>query len=345
MRTSHTGLHNQHGGFVLPNPLPPLGTILVAHPLPFLISTEGLLPSTAAGEAQSAEFPGGVIPLEALEKIRAVGRKLCLGNAAIAKVASAALARHWARQLRKLSQLAPEQRSKEIRSLLYETVDTQGVESRWREFSLWRRPLAWLCNGLWIYLFVAAPLIVHAVGLKQSWASLLAGLIVLTSFIAWRYRRAHQALYPDADEERFTHSLTMLLAPTSAIRALDTLSRPLLERSHPLALAQRFSSPEYFFQMARRVWAELQYPEARRTAEVSAAVIQERRRMEWRVVVEDFLRRNKIDPAELARAPARLDESCHSYCPRCLAQFIHPSGQCADCGGIALVPFDPKSVT
>ena len=52
------------------------------------------------------------------------------------------------------------------------------------------------------------------------------GLLALTCGTAFRFARAHRALYPQAEDDRFTHTLTILLAPTSAMRALDALSLP-----------------------------------------------------------------------------------------------------------------------
>jgi hypothetical protein len=43
----------------------------------------------------------------------------------------------------------------------------------------------------------------------------------------------------------------------------------------------------------------------------------------------------------LCAAPLAADESCRAYCPRCEAQFTSEDGACADCGGLAVVPF-PK---
>jgi hypothetical protein len=54
--------------------------------------------------------------------------------------------------------------------------------------------------------------------------------------------------------------------------------------------------------------------------------------------VENFLKRSKINPDELLRAPQPLDETCVAYCPRCRSQFIKTEGGCLDCGGLPLQP-------
>src|SRR5205807_13060 len=63
----------------------------------------------------------------------------------------------------------------------------------------------------------------------------------------------------------------------------------------------------------------------------------------WRAVLlaamEKFLKQGGLDPEELAQAPLPSDDTCRSYCPRCLAQYTNSQGACADCGGLPLVAF------
>jgi hypothetical protein len=59
--------------------------------------------------------------------------------------------------------------------------------------------------------------------------------------------------------------------------------------------------------------------------------------------MEQFLKQNGIQPEELCRPPAPTDESCRAFCPRCGAQFTTAKGNCADCGGLALVAFAKPS--
>jgi hypothetical protein len=57
------------------------------------------------------------------------------------------------------------------------------------------------------------------------------------------------------------------------------------------------------------------------------------------VVLEAWLRAQKVDLEELIHPPPPSDTASVSYCPRCLAQFATPAGLCADCGGVELKPF------
>ena len=168
------------------------------------------------------------------------------------------------------------------------------------------------------------------------------GLLALTTTTTIFFHRAHKALYPAAEDERFTHAVILLLSPATTIRAHDVLSRPLLETFHPLALAKTFCpEPEfrafraaYCGKSASRVCRSVRWQSRRRRPESQA-------RRAWQQAVEAFLKQCGLNPEELVQPPAPNDDTCRSYCPRCLAQFTANAGTCADCGGVALVAFSP----
>jgi hypothetical protein len=57
--------------------------------------------------------------------------------------------------------------------------------------------------------------------------------------------------------------------------------------------------------------------------------------------VEGFLRTTGCNLEKLCVAPLPADEACRAYCPRCEAQFTSLEAQCADCGGLGVVAFNP----
>src|SRR5439155_761583 len=201
--------------------------------------------------------------------------------------------------------------------------------------------LALLANFLFVYLFLFAPVLIWYFGLKGCWLGLTIGLIACTLSAAILFRRAHKALYPAAEEERSSHFLIVLLSPATTIRARDVLSRPLLEAFHPLAMAKVFCADQEFREFAGKVLREARHPGlpvcprpeplAREAERYSRALLQR--------AVEELLSQSGLNLEELAQPPVPVDETCRSYCPRCLAQFTTSEGTCADCGGLALAPF------
>jgi len=117
------------------------------------------------------------------------------------------------------------------------------------------------------------------------------------------------------------------------------LSRPLLERFHPLAIAASLCSPGQLKVLARRTVRELRHPQVGTLpAEGDAGKIRAWANAAMLREVERFAARNGMPPDQLDSTPARIDPECRSYCPRCHAQFTRADGACSDCG-VSLVAY------
>src|SRR5882672_1006925 len=344
-RIRHPGtlLGNQQGGFVFAPPLPPLGTIFLGHQFPLSLSPEAALAYVASSlnPGWRPVQSGNIARFDEMRVIDVKGRKVRVNGELLVKAPSATLAAHLSELLRQLSKLDPAKRSGAIQELIRDSLDTKAIKRRCRQFHTPALRLRMLTNSLFLYLFLFAPLLIWSFGLRQTWRGLLAGLLAFTITTAILFRRAHRNLYPSAEDERFTHFLTVLLSPATTMRAHDTLSRPLLENFHPLAIAKVLCSRDQFHAFARTVLRDIRHPGlpicphdrslARATEQFSRDL--------WLRALEKFLKQSGIAPEELTCPPEPADETCRSYCPRCLAQFTTDEGACADCGGLALKSF------
>ena len=346
-RVLHPGalIGNQNGGFVFAPPLPPLGSLFVAQQFPLSVAAEGVLAFVATSvnpgwrPAQSGRF----VRFNDLREAGVRGSKVLVNGELLVRCASPGLARRSAAQLQSLAKLKPTERDAALAESLRNAFDARAIKSRRLEFEKWSKPVRALSNLLLGYVFVVVPAVIVNVGLKLGWPGLVAGLFGLTGATAWFFFRGHRALYPDAEDERFTHTLTILLAPTSAMRAHDALSRPLLEGFHPLTAAQELLAKPDFREFARRELLDLRHPVLPLCPNEDAAVCETERRARTglQASAEKFLKESSLDPEELCRPPAPADQTCRAYCPRCEAQFTTVEGTCADCGGLARVAFRP----
>lgn len=342
-----TMLGNQTGGFVLAPLLPPLGIIFTAQQFPFSLGPEGVLlfvsPIVNPGwrPAQSSSF----LTWEETAQLRVEGKKLLLQNKKIFTAPSVTFAAHLFKALTTIATRPRDQREAAIKKNLHAGFDTKHIETLCRDFQQQVRPIRFLANVLFLLVFIVAPLLIWLIGLKTVWLGLLIVLLGLTITTATFFARLHRKLYPVAADERFSHSLIIALAPASTMRAHDLVSRPLLENFHPLAVAKNLLASEDFNQFARRLLLDLRYPVPpicpnSLAPAVATEAFHRRHLLE---AAEVWLTENKLSPDELCRPPVPTDESCHAYCPRCESQFISTSGQCVDCGGLALVAFRKAS--
>jgi hypothetical protein len=346
-----TLLGNQQGGFVFAQPLPPLGVLLTANQFPLALSPEAVFAFVATSVNPGWRPPqtGNLFRFDEIQTVTTSGKKVLVNGTLLLKTTSPTYAEHLARHLQRLVKLAPKHRAGAIREIFRSSLDTRALRRKWREYQQQAATLRRLANLLFGYLFVVAPAVIWTFGFRQCWLPLLIGLLAFTISIALEFRRIHKALYPSATDERFTHFLTTMLAPATTIRAHDMLSRPLLEMFHPLAIAKVFCDETRFREFARRVLLDIRHPclPVCSRAEPMAQAAEGHGRAALQKAVEEFLKRNGADPANLARPPAPADETCRSYCPRCLAQFTAENGECADCGGLPLMAFgaNQKAVT
>jgi hypothetical protein len=330
-------------------PLPPLGTFLTANPFPFSVSTQAIFAyvSTSLNPGWRPAQSNKLVRFDAIASVEARGKKVLVNGEVFLRLGSTGAALHWRDQIHSVRQTAPAQRAKAIEKIFQQSLDTAAIKRRWRQFQEQTTQLRLIANGLFVSLFLLAPAVCYRVGLRIGWPWLLAGVFTGMLGAAIFFRRASRSLYPSAGEEQFTHFLLVLLSPVTSIRALDLLSRPLLEHFHPVAVAQVFCDEEQFRRFARSLLLDLRHPALPicPRAEPEAREAEQFSRAAWLRAVETFLRRHELSPEELARPPEPADATCRAYCPRCLAQFTVGEGECPDCGGLALVAFDARAST
>jgi len=345
-RVVHPGtlLGNQRGGFVLACPLPPLGTFLTGNQFPLSLSPQAVL-SYVATSINPGGRPNQIAQFVRFDEIRSVsakGHKLLVNGQLLFKAASTTFAAFLAQQLRQLSRMPAEKRSAAIEEIFRASFDNAAIQSGWQKFRKQIAPVRWFANILFAYLLLLAPLLIWHLGFKRCWMELLLGLLALTITTGVLFWRVHKQFYPEAEDDRFTQTLIVMMSPPSTVRAHDILSRPLFEAFNPLAVALAFCPSAAFRKFARTVLLDIRYPcqpvcpgdnAAWRETEMFS-------RNGLRQSAENFLQRNGVDVEELCRAPVPADATCLSYCPRCGAQFTTVNGVCADCGGIPLVAFE-----
>lgn len=338
-----TMVGNQNGGFILAALFPPLGTILTAYQLPFSLSPDGLLLFVSGNvnpgwrPAQSARF----WTWAQMADLQLRGKKVLLQHQVLFSSPTTTLANHLFQTLTTLAKLPVDKRGPLIKQHLRTMLDSQQATTILSAFQTATKPLRWLTNALFVLIFIIAPLLIGLLGLEPVWLGLVIGLLALTISIATLFARQHRRLWPAAEDDRFTQTLILALVPANSIRALDMISRPLLETFHPLTVAKLLLAPAAFRSFGRRILLDLRNP-ARPTCPNPApeAIATEAFfRRTYLDVVEAWFTENKIPPEELCRPPAPADESCRAYCPRCEAQFTSTGGLCSDCGGLPLVEF------
>ena len=130
----------------------------------------------------------------------------------------------------------------------------------------------------------------------------------------------------------------MAVAPTAAMRAVDGIQKEVMARFHPMAaLAVPANEAEVVGFLHERLRAESGLrPESDNAA---STVLDWFWALEWQVF-EVTAAAVGISRRDVMAAPTPVSADVRAYCPRCRQQYVRLAGDCADCPGSKLVPFD-----
>src|SRR5262249_44318647 len=137
-----------------------------------------------------------------------------------------------------------------------------------------------------------------------------------------------KATLPSTSVDWVTSLVTVILAPTAAIRAGDVPARDALSGYHPLAAAGAVLEEDEF-----RAFAEEQLRLCR-----FGDYLDKTYQAALQKAMDRAITQKKLNPQELLRPPDP-DPGCVVYCPRCLAQYTRTREECTDCGYEALEEF------
>ena len=343
-----TFLRNERGGLVFFS-LPPFSAPLICQPWPLCISPDGIrLDGDTSAGVQAATSSGPQhFAYDEIQSVESRHVELLINGRAAARCASTEIARGLAESLSTILKTPAAAREDAIDSVLQGTTNVDAIRARLELLRTHGFVLTLTSTCFFLYTFVLGYLLlcvpqgvpyqsgIYFGGLAATW--------LVTVICFWV---AHRKIFSGQNRERRRRIAMMLLVPTGAMRAPATLSRNLLANFHLLAVASVICSAETFRALAQRSLLSVnQLAHATAAADgnsgdSTAAWFYSR----LSHCLADVVRLRGLEPTELLQAPTP-DPDALSYCPRCHAQFIVPSGVCRECGNATLVPFAKANET
>lgn len=334
-------------GVALGFPLPPFGPTLVTSWPPISLSPEGACSFVAAafnpGSGPDQEIRH--LRFDAIDRVEATGRDVRVNGRAFVTAVSAGQARHVAGTLDRVRGLPRAARADAIVAAIRSSLDGDTAVLQWGALRARSRHLVIAATTLFAFLFGAAPMVIWQRGLIGSWMPILSLALLLVTWVIALFVRAHRVLVPGGAFDRRGHVLAMVLAPLDAIRAPDLLARDLFCTWHPVAVATATCGAIQGRAFAAAVRRDLRHPlpPADRIPDPEAHACARWFREQTAAEIDRLLTKAGAGLAAETR-PAKDDDRCRTYCPRCLAQFVVAVGTCRDCGDLDLVAFDEDSV-
>jgi hypothetical protein len=330
---------NGRGGLLFMNPLPPLGCVFLSHLSPISVSPFGIcafnlqaLPSVGR-PAQT----GRSLAFSEITDSSNDGAYLLVNKQRFTKCATAKQARAISELLNAAIGASPAARERLVRKYIAKQFAADEAAAVLQEANAAIKPIRRMCSILFLFLFVATPILVSVLGLILLIPVAIV-MIVLAVEISIRFYGAHKKLYPRESQERIEGVVKMILCPPVAIRATDLLTRNLLSEYSPVVVAALLSGPGAQ-QFVRAFMLDLQHPLRHEVSDETAAEI-----LVWAASEQlqrglEYFKRSGYSAPDVLLAPPEPGEDSISYCPRCGCQFVVSSGACPDCPGVRLVVF------
>ena len=314
----------------LVNPAFPGHGLVVVPSLPFAVSPQGIaVGGTASERGARSEF----LSFETAQSfawreewVRANGRGLF-------RAASQEQADRLAGWLEQLRRAPIQERPGLIDAEISRRLRTRPMKHRLLVYEKESVALRIFCAILLLALFLVIPVVVSAAGLRRTWPALVVFLLASLLAISTEFASAHRRLYPGDRDGRWTALLTLALSPPAAVRANDLLLKNLMVNFDPLAVSRVLCQEQEFDRCCRAAARALHFPlpfevEAGESAgDLTRAWFHQRLASLQQAFMEGQVR----NPDALLQAPAPESPQSHSYCPRCLTQFVVKEGTCSDC--------------
>jgi len=331
---------NSAGNLALLNPLPPLGTAFLAHWSPVSLSRLGVcdLCLQVVGDTGRPAQTGRVLTYEEIAAMATDGKYLLINGSRFAQCATPEQAETLSQLIGRVSRASVESREKAIREFLEAQFDKQEASQRLRQVRDVTPSLRWICSAFFVFLYLVVPILVSIYGLTRLVLP-VAGIMFLAAVaIALRFLGVHRALYPQRRGGRVSDVVKMVLCPPAAMRAVDLLTLPALSQFHPVLISDLLLGPAdtAFVQAVIR---DLKHPLQYDLTDPEGVSI-----VHWYATAQldaclNFLGAQDSRTRAGLLAPPFWDGISAAYCPRCSCQYTIRSGECPDCPGVRLLPW------
>jgi hypothetical protein len=315
---------------------------LVALPFPIAIAPEGIVvwDGPRKGRVLAAARAARWIAFQPGLSFAADGKTVLAGAAVVARLDSAGAAEAFARRLTEIAAKPAEQRGAAIHGWIAERLGVAAARTRFAALASATAPLRVAVAALFAVLAVALPVAAYRWGLVVAGPWLLGAWLLATAAVIATWRLAERRLHAEPQERRLAPAFAMAVYPAGAVRALDLHARGTLAAFDPVAVALAAGDERTRDAVATVALRETLWPLAfeDHPEEVAHVVAWYHAAYERELLRE--LLDSGIEPKSHAAEPAPRDVRDRSFCPRCRAHYATDRRLCADCDGVALVPFE-----
>ena len=335
---------NTNGSLTILNPCPPLGTALTGRWLPVSLSPIGVcdLILQVVGKTSRPTQTGQSLRYEQISNVGTDGKYLLLNRARFAKCETTDQAEYLSEIIDILRHESADNRENILRQFIDSRFSKPDALIRLNEVIARLSGIRRSAVMLFAFIYIIVPISVISYGITPLIIPIAVVMILAASAVALQYYYAHKRLYPTQMNKRLGSVFKMILCPPSAIRAGDLLTIDAMTCFHPVLIGDILldSHREKFFEPILR---DLQNPLLHQHTDPESLTIVSWHATSEITAIDKLLKMNNKSMLDYCVAPQQQDSASTTYCPRCICQFTVPAGECPDCPGVSLIPFQQQT--
>lgn len=321
--------------------LPPLRPIYLSNLLPVSWSEKGILSyvSQTIASMGRPKQSGKAYRYSEIRSVEAQGNDIRINGEFFAGCRDPRQAALVARSVEKILKSPGHGTGRTLQKSIRPMFDTERISSTIAGYRKKSFPLRILCNAVFIALFFLFPVLSWRQGLGISLLVTLGLLVLLLPPLCVFFSLLHKEFADEGKWDRIGYMVRFVLCPPCAIRANDLVSRSLVGKYHPAAVAVALCRESDATDFLLKILRDLRNPLRQEVSDELSLSIDE----DWRMLLAENIGQAAMNAGleigNMPRIPEKLDPSIRTFCPRCLSQFYAPIDSCPDCLGMTTVPF------
>jgi hypothetical protein len=309
---------NDRWGWILLNPLRPLGPVFGLKPRSYAFTPEG---------AVVLRNPGGFLTYKDCSEPRLQEDTLVVFRG------GASLRFNSAAEAHGFIELLPKAVKGESRQIEEQRLDAKLVSALRAQLQSAGAFLRYLAAAQLLVCFLLFPSVSLLSTVRTGLVIAAPLAFTISLFSALFYKRAGQRLHLRRSKlDYYGNFVKLLLYPIAAIRVMDLVSYDLLEPYDPILCVATIGSKRAASRLAAKEYLNLKH-----RAPPDSPALQAYRGARL-AALERMDQREKLGLSNLIHPPAAMDARSRSYCPHCGAQYYQQQGICTDCPEILLQP-------
>jgi hypothetical protein len=305
---------------------PPLGSAFITGSYPVIISPSGIMLNPYEGRWRSSGV--NFFRYSDIKNIGVSGTSLVINGDSFCRLHSESEAAWWKDKLILLAKTSRDKRAEIINSIIAGMFDINTIQNSASEILKKVRPLRITVNILYLFLFIAAPLLVLFFTFENILIPVLTIILLLHTAALILFYRAYRAVFKERGIP-WSAVISIAFYPPAMIRSIDYFFKDSLIMFNSAAVSLSLVSPadsKRLISFLIREYTFFNFESEDNFEQEAVCFYRESMIAEIKLL----LQKKSINYNKLL-IPPELHDDIEYYCPRCFCQYNGKVRKCEDC--------------